>query len=225
MLSDWIKAPIILFLYCVIAPGLALLIKGNRRHAALGLRDAGLHDLVADQQDHAHARLDRLVSGSDERLRVRADGCDGDRPAYRFRPRAKAPVAVRRARHIPLSALHSLLADLDPQGAGKSLCPHGGMAFLKGDPCLPGRVSFHARGRGPARLPARAHGHAHCPDVCRPEDEIQGSHLPGHGLVRAPERPRHVVLYVRLRAPRGGHGAGEENGYAPVPDWVTSPRV
>ncbi len=33
MLSDWIKAPIILFLYCVIAPGLALLIKGDRRKA------------------------------------------------------------------------------------------------------------------------------------------------------------------------------------------------
>ncbi len=31
MLSDWIKAPIILFLYCVIAPAIALLIKGNRR--------------------------------------------------------------------------------------------------------------------------------------------------------------------------------------------------
>ena len=31
MLTDWEKAPIILFLYCIMAPGLALLIKDNRR--------------------------------------------------------------------------------------------------------------------------------------------------------------------------------------------------
>lgn len=31
MLSDWVKAPIILFLYFIIAPGLGLMIKGNRR--------------------------------------------------------------------------------------------------------------------------------------------------------------------------------------------------